>query len=56
MGHRQRWLFGRVDPRAAWWRPDQKPFEIDLGLARRELARLARAGARPKRGTDDRGL
>jgi capsular polysaccharide biosynthesis protein len=42
----QRWLFGRVDPRSAWWRPDQKPFEISLDVANKELARLARASAR----------
>lgn len=36
----QRWIFGREDPRKAWWGFHFEPYEIDLAILERELNRL----------------
>jgi len=36
----QQWIFGRADPRRAWWRFHYEPYEIDMVVLERELYRL----------------
>jgi hypothetical protein len=36
----QRWIFGRADPRTAWWASHHEPFEVDFDVVDRELDRL----------------
>jgi len=36
----QRWLFGRADPRKAWWGFPHEPYEVELAALENELLRL----------------
>ena len=36
----QRWIFGREDPRKAWWGFHEEPYEVDMAVLERELRKL----------------
>jgi hypothetical protein len=36
----QQWIFGREDPRRAWWRFHEEPYEIEMTVLERELRKL----------------
>jgi hypothetical protein len=36
----QQWVFGRQDPRKAWWGFHYEPYEVDFAVVERELHRL----------------
>ena len=40
----QRWLFGRADPRKAWWGFPHEPYEVELTVLEYELRRLVADG------------
>jgi len=41
----QKWIFGREDPRKAWWGFHDEPYEVDFDVLERELRKLMAAAS-----------